>query len=150
MDSSQLNLVVMLEDDRDRIARFAAKLASHPLGLGLLSWRTASGFISNYPTLTTKPRLIALDHDLFVDDEADPDPGDGRAVAAYLAKQLPIAPILIHSSNSIAAESMLFTLRDFGWNVDRIAPIGEDWIEAYWFPTAIKMIANATPRTESG
>jgi hypothetical protein len=132
----------MLEDDRERIARFSAILARHSSKYCLLHWRTAQDFIDNYSALPCPPRLIALDHDLFVDDEGDPDPGDGRVVAAFLATQIPISPILIHSSNSIAADSMLFALRDSGWNVDRIAPIGDDWIESYWFPTVIEMIGH--------
>jgi len=31
---------------------------------------------------------------------------------------------------------MYFTLLDTGWNVALTAPIGDDWIESYWFPTA--------------
>ncbi len=40
---------------------------------------------------------------------------------------------------------MLFTLRDAGWSVDRIAPLGEDWIESYWFPFAMRMLASSGP-----
>ncbi len=29
---------------------------------------------------------------------------------------------------------------DSGWTVDRIAPVGDDCIESYWFPTAMAMI----------
>lgn len=140
VNTEQTSLVFMLEDDHDRISRFAAVLSSHRSGLRFVHWRTSQAFIKSFASLPDPPKLIALDHDLFVDDPSDPDPGDGRDVAAYLAKQKPIAPILIHSSNSIAADSMLFTLRDSGWNVDRIAPIGEDWIEAYWFPIALEMM----------
>ena len=131
MKTEPMPLVIMLEDDRDRIDRFSAILADRAT---LLSWRTADAFIDAYSHLSQIPQLIALDHDLFVDSDADPDPGDGRDVAAYLATQDPIAAVLIHSTNWIAAESMLYTLRDAGWNVDRIAPIGEDWIESDWFP----------------
>ncbi len=131
-------MLIMLEDDQERIARFKMVLAK--TGLPLACFRTAQGFIRQYLVQTNVPKLIALDHDLFTDNENDPDPGDGRDVAAFLAMQLPIAPILIHSTNAVAADSMLFTLADAGWNVDRIAPIGSDWIETYWFPVAMKMI----------
>lgn len=96
--------------------------------------------VQAYGTLQVAPTLIALDHDLFVDHDDDPDPGDGREVASFLARMKPIAPVLIHSTNAVAADSMLYTLQESGWTVDRIAPIGEDWIESYWFPTAMKMI----------
>lgn len=128
----------MLEDDRDRIERFACVLGS--VAIQLTYFRTAHDFIRAYEWLTIVPKLISLDHDLFVDHDNDPDPGDGRDVAKFLALHKPISPILIHSTNAIAADSMLFTLQDAGWTVDRIAPIGDDWIESYWFPTAMNMI----------
>ncbi len=125
-------LIVMLEDDHDRIARFSAVLSN---GYRFLFWRTAHDFIANFPQIPT-PQLIALDHDLFIDHPGDPDPGDGRDVSRYLSTVPPVAPVLIHSTNSLAAESMLYQLRESGWVVDRISPIGEDWIEADWFPFA--------------
>lgn len=140
-------LVVMLEDDRDRLTRFATMLSEHPSGIQLLHWRTAHDFISNFATLPSIPGLIALDHDLFVDNPNDPDPGDGRDVSTFLAQQKPTSPILIHSSNSVAADSMLFALRDSGWRAERISPIGDDWIEADWFPIVVKMMALSSRRT---
>lgn len=131
-------MLFMLEDDRDRIDRFTRILAG--VSIRLSHYRTATDFIQAYGTLQIAPTLIALDHDLFVDHDDDPDPGDGRDVASFLATKKPIAPVLIHSTNSVVADSMLYTLQYAGWTVDRIAPIGEDWIESYWFPTTIKMI----------
>ena len=131
-------MLLMLEDDRDRIERFACVLGS--VAIQLTYFRTAHDFIRAYESLTIVPKLISLDHDLFVDHDNDPDPGDGRDVAKFLALHKPISPILIHSTNAIAADSMLFTLQDAGWTVDRIAPIGDDWIESFWFPTAMNMI----------
>ena len=34
---------------------------------------------------------------------------------------------------------MMFTLQDAGWQADRISPLGEDWIEEYWYPVAKEM-----------
>jgi hypothetical protein len=130
--------LLMLEDARDRIERFDRVLAS--ASIELVFHRTSHAFIRAYHSLDFVPDLIALDHDLFVDDDGDPDPGDGRDVAQFLASRKPKAPILIHSTNAIAADSMLYTLQDAGWTVDRIAPIGDDWIESYWFPTAMEIM----------
>nr|WP_306796855.1 cyclic-phosphate processing receiver domain-containing protein [Rhodopirellula sp. JC740] len=131
----------MLEDDRDRIARFDAVLRLHHDDASLLVERTAPAFINAYLGLrfTCKPDLIALDHDLFVDSPNDPEPGDGRDVARFLADSDPICPVLIHSTNASAADSMLYTLLDAGWIADRISPLGDDWIEQYWYPYAKKM-----------
>ncbi|XZE46979.1 cyclic-phosphate processing receiver domain-containing protein [Pirellulaceae bacterium SH467] len=127
----------MLEDDRDRIERFSHVLGS--AAIQFLCLRTAHDFIQAYESIRTVPELISLDHDLLVDHENEPDPGDGRDVAKFLALHKPISPILIHSTNAIAADSMLYTLEDAGWTVDRIAPIDDDWIESYWFPTALTL-----------
>ncbi len=135
-------LIVMLEDDHERIARFAAVLSR---SFRFLYWRTAHDFIANFPRIP-KPQLIALDHDLFVDHPGDPDPGDGRDVSSYLSTVVPIAPVLIHSTNSHAADSMLYQLRDSGWKADRISPIGEDWIESDWFPFAVVFQSRNSPR----
>jgi len=142
-------LLIMLEDDRERLDRFSRILSGYVPRVTFLHWRSAHEFIAEYPRLPESPRLTALDHDLFVDEPNDPDPGDGRDVAVFLTTQPPNSPILIHSSNSIAADSMLFALRDAGWTVDRIAPIGDDWIEAYWFPTAIGLLRQGA-RHEGG
>ncbi|TWT38875.1 cyclic-phosphate processing receiver domain-containing protein [Blastopirellula retiformator] len=141
--------LLMLEDDPDRIQRFLAIVVKNYPHAELSIHRTAPAFIAAYETLTATPDLICLDHDLFPDSVDDPDPGDGRDVAAFLASQPALAPVLIHSTNARAAESMLFSLRDAGWNVDRIAPLGEDWIEAYWFGVASEMIAGKRPEDES-
>lgn len=133
--------ILMLEDDRDRITRFQGILERNHTSVKIQVSRTAPEFIARYPALDFDCDLIALDHDLFPDSEQDPDPGDGRDVAAFLARQAPICPVLIHSTNASAADSMLFTLQEANWTVDRIAPLGEDWIEAYWYPVAMEMIA---------
>jgi hypothetical protein len=145
MNAKSNPFVAMLEDDRDRIERFTRVLQSTHPSFHLIHWRTATAFITNYAVMPGIPQLIALDHDLFADNPNDPDPGDGREVSAYLTTQVPRCPILIHSTNSVAADSMLFSLRDAGWTVDRISPLGSDWIEAYWYPIAMEMIGDRTP-----
>lgn len=137
-----MTFVVMLEDDRDRIVRFDAILKLQINDACLSVSRTAPAFIDAFRTNSgsRQPDLIALDHDLFTDSPDDPDPGDGRDVARFLAKLDPICPVLIHSTNAAAADSMLYTLLDAGWTADRISPLGDDWIEAYWYPYAKRML----------
>jgi hypothetical protein len=146
-----MRYLMMLEDDLERIRRFTAIVATHYPHARLDVYRTAPEFIAAYSTLTSTPCLVCLDHDLFVDSPDDADPGDGRDVSNFLATQDPICPALIHSTNAPAADSMMFSMRDAGWTVDRIAPIGDDWIETYWYPVANEMVvANFTPNVEKG
>ena len=136
-----MKLLLMLEDDLDRIRRFSAVVVRHHPDANLTVARTAPDFISAYWSLTETPDLICLDHDLFTDSPDDPDPGDGRDVSAFLITRLAKCPALIHSTNAHAADSMMFSMRDAGWNVDRIAPIGDDWIESDWYPVASEIVA---------
>ncbi len=136
-----MNLLIMLEDDLDRIERFRAIIARHHPQATLNVSRTAPAFIAAYSRLTEIPDLICLDHDLFTDTPDEPDPGDGRDVSSFLVMQPPRSPTLIHSTNSIAADSMMYSMRDAGWTVDRLLPIGEDWIEADWYPVAAEFAA---------
>ncbi len=131
----------MLEDDLERIQRFRAILARHHPNAVLNVLRTAPEFIGAYWALTEAPDLICLDHDLFTDSPDEPDPGDGRDASNFLITQMAKSPVLIHSTNAVAADSMLYSMRDAGWTVDRIAPIGDDWIESYWYPVASEMVA---------
>ena len=136
--------MLMLEDDQDRIERFHRVVHRNASDAQLVIRRSSQDFLEVFNRLRTPPSLIALDHDLVREHRDDPDPGDGRDVTRYLATRDPICPVLIHTSNTIAGESMLFSLRDAGWNVARVAPLGDDWIEAYWYPVAAgMMVANS-------
>ncbi|MEZ6138866.1 MAG: cyclic-phosphate processing receiver domain-containing protein [Pirellulaceae bacterium] len=136
-----MKLLLMLEDDRDSIRRFNAVITRHHPDAILKVARTAPDFKTAFWSLTDAPDLICLDHDLFPDNPDDPDPGDGRDVSNFLITQMVRFPALIHSTNAHAADSMMFTMREAGWTVNRIAPIGDDWIESYWYPVALEMIA---------
>ena len=137
-----MKLLLMLEDDHDRIQRFQSIVSRHHPEAALVVARTAPDFIAKYGSIADTPDLICLDHDLFTDSPDDPDPGDGREVSAFLVTQPPRCPALIHSTNHQAADSMMFSMRDAGWSVARIAPIGDDWIESDWYPVALEMIAH--------
>ena len=135
-----MKLLFMLEDEHDRIRRFAAIISRHHPAAQIVNSRTAPDFIAAWQQLDATPDLICLDHDLFTDTPEEPDPGDGRDVSHFLCAQPPLCPALIHSTNSIAAESMLYSMRDAGWTVQRLLPIGEHWIEEDWYPMALDAV----------
>jgi len=111
----------MLEDDHDRIRRFREIVARHHPDAVLKIARTSPDFKTEYWSLNDTPDLICLDHDLFTDSPDDPDPGDGYDVTRFLITRPAKCPALIHSTNAPAADSMMFSMRDAGWTVDRIA-----------------------------
>ncbi len=83
-------------------------------------------------------RVICLDHDLGPNRTRDGnvfDPGTGRDVVDFLATRVPECPVIIHTTNSLAAPGMETALEESGWRCFRVVPypdlawIGEWWIE---------------------
>ena len=85
--------------------------------------------------------LICLDHDLNPQPGFVGDPGTGLDVSGFLAGFLPVCPVLIHSSNTERVYSMDNELRFANWVVDRVGPLGEDWIETSWLRKVKEMTA---------
>jgi hypothetical protein len=85
-------------------------------------------------------RLISLDHDLEPWDGDVEDPGDGIDVAKFLAERPPVCPVIVHTSNGPRADWMIGEFELGGWRYKRVAPIGEDWIEAYWRVVVRKLL----------
>lgn len=125
------DLILMLEDDPERLERFSAVLQQINLDLRIEVWRDANVMIHEVGAYLSRAALISLDHDL----EPCPggaDPGDGLAVVKYLVTQLIKLPTIIHSSNARRARWMEGEFELAGWQYWRVAPIGEDWIELDW------------------
>ena len=68
------------------------------------------------------------------------DPGTGVDVARFLGDFMPVCPVLIHSSNTDRVYSMHNELRFAGWMVDRVGPIGTEWIETSWLRSARRLL----------
>jgi hypothetical protein len=88
--------------------------------------------------------LISLDHDL--EPGVDQlDPGTGRDAANFLAKRVPVCPVIIHSTNYPAALGMQAELVDRGWRVERITPYADlAWIEEAWLPLVVELKKKAS------
>lgn len=125
-------MILILEDDLDRTTRFLAVLARIAPAVETRMWTSAPAMLAELPTLLPGAVLVSLDNDLFPLEPGDPDPGEGVDVARWLAEQSPSCPILVHTSNGPAADAMLSLLEPAGWDLHRIPPLGEDWIETDW------------------
>ena len=127
-------LILILEDNEDRIRSFQSAVKSLGENFSVRIWFDAPNMIADLPSILNQACLISLDHDLNPQPNITADPGTGLEVAEFLAKQEPICPVLIHSTNHEKAWSMHNELRFAGWLVDRIGPIGDDWIQCLWLP----------------
>jgi ADP-ribosylglycohydrolase len=127
-----MKTILILEDDDERVAGFRKAVAGWGEGFDLKIWRDAHSMISECAESFLDACVICLDHDLNPQPGATSDPGTGLDVARFLADFLPVCPVLIHSSNTDRVYSMYNELRFAGWTVDRVGPLGTDWIETTW------------------
>ncbi|MGD9649046.1 MAG: cyclic-phosphate processing receiver domain-containing protein, partial [Pirellulales bacterium] len=122
-----------------RIVAMRSEFAKASSQLDLMTFDNAPDTIAWLHDHLENMALICLDHDLGPNQrrgESVFDPGTGRDVADFLATHTPVCPVLIHTTNSMAAPGMQLVLEDAGWAVARVTPyehltwIGVDWIEA--------------------
>jgi len=133
--------ILILEDSQERIAAFRRVIANLAPSCAVRVWRNAHRMMEECEAYFAEAVLISLDHDLNETDGDTADAGTGLLVAQYLGDRLPVCPVLIHSSNTDRVWSMHNELRFAGWTVDRVGPIGDDWITSLWLPRARDLIA---------
>ena len=136
--------IVLLDDDPARIHEMTRCLQQQLPTCQLAFFDNAPDMICWLKDHLEDAALICLDHDLGPNRKRDGDifdPGTGRNVADYLATRVPICPILIHTSNSMAAPGMEMVLKDAGWVNFRSYPSDDlEWIQAYWINDVIDVL----------
>jgi CheY-like chemotaxis protein len=134
-------LILILEDNEDRIRSFQNAVKSLGENVSVRIWFDAPSMIADLPPILNQACLISLDHDLNPQPNVTTDPGTGLEVAEFLAKHSPVCPVLIHSTNYEKAWSMHNELRFGNWQVDRVGPIGDDWIQCLWLPKVKSLLS---------
>lgn len=124
-------MILMLEDDADRLQRFNAVLRCFTPELPLKTWRNAHAMIREAGPFIATASLICLDHDL-ERELGESDPGDGYMVTKWLVSQRVAKPVIVHSSNTERALWMVGEFELAEWRHWRVAPIGDDWVEVDW------------------
>jgi ADP-ribosylglycohydrolase len=136
-----MKTILILEDNDERIAAFQSAARALGAELELKVWRDAPSMMAECEQFFPSAALISLDHDLNPMPEATSDPGTGVDAARFLGDFLPVCPVLIHSSNIDRVWSMHNELRFAGWTVDRVGPLGTNWIETSWLKHARELLA---------
>ena len=129
-------VILILEDNAERLERFQAVVAE--LGVDIISWLDAHLMIAEMGQFLHSAALISLDHDL--EPTGPRDPGDGLLVAKHLADLPPACPVIIHTSNGVRGDAMEGEFELAGWTYHRVAPIGDDWIEADWHRVVARVL----------
>jgi len=140
-------MLLMLEDNPERIERFTATLKAIDPTIRLVLWRNAWSMIGEMATFLPQARLISLDHDLEPIDGDKRDPGDGLEVTKFLVAQPVKCPVIIHSSNTERSTWMAGEFELARWKYKSVAPIGDDWIEQDWRRVAQRFLKQSrSPR----
>jgi hypothetical protein len=134
------NLILILEDDAERIQGFKRAAAKIPFCPALKFWHDAPTMIEEIKVFLPNTMLLSLDHDLNPQPGIERDPGTGLEVAEFIAKLSPVCPIILHSSNHERVWSMHNELARAGWQVERVGPLGQDWIETSWLNKVQKLL----------
>ena len=137
--------IAILEDDSRRTCEMLACLNERFPSKPVFVFDNAPDMIGWLSEHLQELRLICLDHDLGPNRARSGetfDPGTGRDVADYLAGQQPICPVLIHTTNSLAAPGMVMTLEDAGWAHARVVPYDDfAWIQESWIEMVSELLA---------
>ena len=130
------NMIMIMDDDKDRLNTMHLWLQNLYFSWESVLFDNAPDTIEwlkhNLNTLV----LMSLDHDLGPTRERNGevfDPGTGRDVVDYLVTQNPVCPVIVHSTNYIARDGMIFALKGSGWKVSYVVPYNDlEWIEGAW------------------
>jgi hypothetical protein len=144
--------IVILEDNMDRQAVMRECLADRFYTFEPHFFDDSCEMIRFLDAHLAETILISLDNDLDMKTGPDGrsyDPGEGRRVAEFLARQGPVCPVLIHTTNAPAADDMTRMLRGAGWKTRRVVPFDDtEWIKTDWFFTVRRAIVGPINRPQ--
>jgi hypothetical protein len=146
--------IVVLEDNKERVAIMRARIADRFHAFESHFFDDAQDTIRFLECRLSETLVISLDNDLEMKTGSDGrcfDAGEGRHVAEFLAKKKPVCPVIIHTTNTVAALAMEELLRGAGWKTRRVVPFDDtNWIESDWFFAIRRAIVGPVKRTRSG
>ena len=146
--------LAILEDNADRQTVMRACIADRFYTFDARFFDDPREMIAFLEANLSDTLVISLDNDLDMKPGPDGrmiDVGEGRQVAAFLAAREPVCPVIIHTSNTHAAESMTETLRAAGWKTRRTVPMEDTkWIEDDWFFAIRRALVGPINRNRSG
>jgi CheY-like chemotaxis protein len=144
--------IIVLEDNEDRRAAMQRCLEERFYPFEAQFFDESPAVIDYLRAHLPEALVICLDHDLELKQGPDGklrDPGSGRDVADFLAGQPPHCPVVIHTSNSLAAVGMEAVLKESRWKTYRVLPCGDlDWIGTEWFRTVRRALVGPTRREQ--
>jgi hypothetical protein len=125
--------IAVLEDDARRIERMRQLfIQRYPEGQ-IRFFEDAMDFCKWLDANAKTMDVISLDFDLPVSAGTKPGKNDGLCVANHIVELAATAPIIVHSSNPVGADSMYWALHRAGNKVVRVFPYDDlAWIDQSW------------------
>lgn len=125
--------IAILDDEAERVDAMLAALSRSLPAYDVVTFRTAQETIEWLDTSVNTAALISLDHDLIRLSPDEPEMGDGREVADFLATRSPVCHVIVHSTNFNAAVGMEMALNESGWQTTRVNPYDDlAWVSERW------------------
>ena len=145
--------IAILEDNVDRQAVMRRCIADRFYTFDAHFFDESGAMIRFLDLHLTEAVAISLDNDLELKPGPDGrmiDPGSGVEVAEYLANKPAVCPVVIHTTNTNAAESMKSLLAAAGWGTRRVVPFDDmNWIESDWLFAMRRVIVGPLARKPS-
>ena len=139
--------ILVLEDNNDRRKAMYECLADRLYTFEAVFFAEPQPMLDYLREHLGEAICISLDHDMELVADAEgrlSDPGTGREIADYLATQSPQCQVVVHSTNTAAAQGMESVLKESGWTVHRVSPWGDlGWVRASWLPTMRRAILDS-------
>jgi hypothetical protein len=126
--------ILILDDNKERRASFERAARELGAGFEVRIWDCPVQMAKECEKYFPYAALISLEHDLLNTDHT------GLDMAKFLADKRPVCPVIVHTANSERCFSMINELRFADWVVDRVAPVGAEWIDRRWAPKAKQFI----------
>ena len=144
--------IAVLEDNLDRREAMRVCLKDRFSHFDLRFFASPKEMTRFFDDHLSETIAISLDHDLDLQSDAEgrlTDPGTGREVADYLAGHHPVCPVILHSTNSLAASGMESILRQASWQTFRVVPFADlAWIASDWLPTMRRVIVGPVKKAD--
>jgi hypothetical protein len=136
--------IIILEDNCDRREAMARYLADRIPSFDPVFFESPHPMLAYLRDHLGEAVCISLDHDMELINDGTGrlvDPGTGREVADFIATQSPQCPVILHTTNTVAADGMWAVLVDAGWQVHRVVPWGNlEWVHVAWGHTMRRAI----------
>jgi hypothetical protein len=137
-------IIAILDDEADRIGAMQPLLAARFSECQVVVFQNSPDMVLWLKENLHHVRLLSLDHDLGPNQlrgGTSFDPGTGRDVADFLTTRPPQCPVILHTTNSLAAPGMQRVLEEAGWAVSQVVPYGDlDWVGERWIKEVRRML----------